>query len=249
MNQEIASDERRCLLRSERFSPDFDLRSGPAPGRHESARRGPSLVSRAGGGADDAAYDLRRAAGAIVCAARSKHEANVRRTSAQVRENGSCPLRMRYQGLGIPVRGQSGTQTPSIQRVPDRLQFSHAAPPRPQWRLLSTPSGTHVPPSQQPLQSGEQSIVCPQLLVAVLPQFWLPQVVLRGSGVQPHTPGVPPPPQRTPVPLQVVHLPPAGPQAVSLVPAWQVPLPSQHPVQVRALHGALSGIWQLVSSQ
>jgi hypothetical protein len=154
----------------------------------------------------------------IVRAARSRRDGNVRRASAHFREKGGSPLRMRYQGLGIPVSGQIGTQTLSIHTVPDVVQFWHAAPPRPHWRLLCTPSATHVLPLQHPMQSGEQSIVCPQLLVAV-PQLWLPQVVLRDSGVQPQTPGVPPPPQLTPVPLQVLHFAPAVPQWAALVPA------------------------------
>jgi len=131
---------------------------------------------------------------------------------------GRRPLRRAGQGLGIPSIGQIETQTLSIHTLPDVVQSWHAAPPRPHWRLLCTLVATHVLPLQHPMQSGEQSIVCPQLLVAV-PQLWLPQVVFRDSGVQPQTPGVPPPPQLTPVPLQVLHFVPAVPQWAALVPA------------------------------
>jgi hypothetical protein len=234
-------------VRYEWFRPELALRSGPPP-RNESARRDTLLVFRSGGGADDVGYALRRAVSAFVGAARSMRDANVRRSSAHARRRGRLPLRKKYQGLGIRMVGQIGTQTLSIHLAAIALQSTHAAPLVPHTILFCAPSGTHVPPLQHPMQSGEQSIVCPQLLTAVTPQFWLPQVVLSGSGVHPQTPGVPPPPQLTPVPLQMVQLPPPVPHASSSS-MWHVPL-AQHPAgQLVALQTQVPPTHRCPSSQ
>ena len=69
---------------------------------------------------------------------------------------------------------------------------------------------------------------CPQLFTTV--PHWPAQVVLSESGVQPHSPGVPPPPQVTPGPEHLVHEPPLIPHATSSS-MWQFPALSQQPLE------------------
>lgn len=100
--------------------------------------------------------------------------------------SGSCT---QVEPLQLKHALQPGAQTPPSQ-MSHPVHGAQVSPSMPQIAKVSP--ARHVPPSQQPAQSAVQSTGCPQV-------FWtmphlLAQVVVSGSGVQPHIPGVPPPP-------------------------------------------------------
>ncbi len=117
---------------------------------------------------------------------------------------------------------------PQVTPVP--LHATQAVPPVPQ--AASAVPARHVPPSQQPAQRAVQSTASPQVFSTV--PHSPAQVVASASAVQPHAPGVPPPPQVWPGPVHATHASPPVPQARVAVPGWQV-APSQQPLPSQTL--------------
>ena len=100
---------------------------------------------------------------------------------------------------------------------------------------------THLPLSQE----KQECLQLPQSRFPPQPSGYEPQIpefsqsdpggqsssrsAKQVVGVQPHTPGVPPPAQVWPVPVQASQGSPLRPHAVSAVPGWHIE-PAQHPV-------------------